>query len=102
MKDVVTIWLSHGAACKLYRIIIEVLDDIISTTNNPELVTYRNTLLDIEAVYQIMFLEDVLSMTNILSLLLQSDKKNFSAIALSVNTVIEIFKNIGESMTLII
>ena len=102
MKDVVTIWLSHGAACKLYRIIIEALDDIISTTNNPELVTYRNTLLDIEAVYQIMFLEDVLSMTNILSLLLQSDKKNFSAIALSVNTVIEIFKNIGESMTLII
>ena len=102
VKDVVTIWLSHGAACKLYHIIIEALDDIISTTNNPELVTYRNTLLDIEAVYQIMFLEDVLSMTNILSLLLQSDKKNFSAIALSVNTVIEIFKNIGESMTLII
>ena len=102
VKDVVTRWLSRGAAFKLYHIIIEAFDDIISTTNNPELVTYGNTLLDIEAVYQIMFLEDVLSMTNILSLLLQSDKKNFSAIALSVNTVIEIFKNIGENMTLII
>ena len=76
-----------------YHIIIEALDDIISTTNNPELVTYRNTLLDTETVYQITFLEDVLSVTNILPLLLQSDKKDFSAIARSVNTVI-----IGENI----
>ena len=84
VKAVVTRWLSHGAACKRcrerYHFINEALDDIISTTNNPELVTYRNTLLDTETVYQITFLEDVLSVTNILSLLLPSDKKDFSAI----------------------
>ena len=67
-KVVVNSWLSHGAACKRCRekhhIIIEALD-IISTTNNPELLTYRNTLLDTETVYQITFLEDVPSVTNI-------------------------------------
>ena len=50
VKAVVTRWLSHGAACKRcrerYHIITEALDDIISTINNLELVTYRNTLLD--------------------------------------------------------
>ena len=100
VKAVVTRWLSHGAACKRcrerYHIITEALDDIISTINNLELVTYRNTLLT--HVYQIMSLEYVLSVTNILSLLLQLDKKNFSAIAHLVNTVIEILKNIGENI----
>ena len=94
-------WLFHGAACKhcreRYHIIIEALDDIISTTNNLELVTYRNILLDTETVYQITFLEDVLIVTNILSLLLQSDIKDFTVIARSVNTVPEILKNIGEN-----
>ena len=101
MKAVVTRWLSHGEACKpcteRYHIIIEALD-ITSTTNNLELLTYRNTLLDSEAVYQITFLEDFLSVTNILSLLLQSDKKDFSVIVQSVNMVIEILKNIGENI----
>ena len=45
-----------------------------------------------------MFLGDVLSKTNILSLLLQSDKKDFSAIAQAINTVIEVLKNIGENV----
>ena len=75
----VTRWLSHGASYKQcgerYHVIIEKLDAIISIKNNPELVTYRNTCLDTETVYQITFLGDVLSVTNILSLLLQSDKK---------------------------
>ena len=57
MKAVVTRWLSHVAACKRcrerYHIIIEALG-ILSTTYNPELVTYRNTLLDTETVYQIL------------------------------------------------
>ena len=102
MKTVVTQHVNVVETCKCcrerYHIIIEALDDIISTTNNPELVTYRNTLLDTETVYQITFLEDVLSVTNILSLLLQSDKKDFSAIASSVNAVIEILKNIRENI----
>ena len=101
MKAVVTRWLSQGAACKCcrerYHIIIESLD-IISTTNNLELVTYRSTLFDTETVCQIMFLEDVLSGTNILSLLLQSEKKDFSLTARSLNMVIEILKNIGENI----
>ena len=101
MKAVVTRWLSQGVACKCcrerYHIIIESLD-IISTTNNLELVTYRSTLLDTETVCQIMFLEDVLSGTNILSLLLQSEKKDFSLTARSLNMVIEILKNIGENI----
>ena len=45
-----------------------------------------------------MFLEDILSVANILSLLLQSDKKDLSVIARSVNGVIEILKNIGENI----
>ena len=102
MNVVVTRWLSHDAACKhcgeRYHIIIEALDAIIIIKNNPELVTYRNTRLDTETVYQITFLEDVLSVTNILSLLLQSDKKDFSAIAQAINTVIEVLKNIGENV----
>ena len=100
LNAVVTRWLSHGAAFKRcrerYNIIIEALD-IISTTNNLELVTYRNILLDTETVYQITFLEDVLIVTNILSLLLQSDIKDFTVIARSVNTVPAILKNIGEN-----
>ena len=86
-------------ACKRcrerYCIVIEALDDIIFTTNNLELVTYRNTILDTETVYQITFLEDVLSVTNILSLLLQLDKKDFSTIA---QPVTEILKNFGENI----
>ena len=82
VKAVVTRWLSHGVACKhcreRYHIFIEALDDVISTTNNLELVIYRDMLLETETVYQIMFLEGVLIVTNILSLLLQSDKKDFS------------------------
>ena len=41
-----------------------------------------------------MFLEGVLIVTNMLSLLLQSDKKDFSSIMPSVNRVIENLKNI--------
>ena len=41
-----------------------------------------------------MFLEGVLIVTNMLSLLLQSDKKDFSSITPSVNRVIENLKNI--------
>ena len=82
VKAVVTRWLSHGVAWKRcrerYHIFIEALDDVISTTNNLELVIYRDMLLETETVYQIMFLEGVLIVTNILSLLLQSDKKDFS------------------------
>ena len=97
----VTRWLSHGAACKRcqerYHIIIEALDDIITTSINPELVACRDTLLETATVYQITFLEDVLSVTNIMSLLLQSDKKDFSAISRSANIVMGTLKVMGEN-----
>ena len=74
MKAAVTSWLSHGAACKRcrerYHIIIEALADIITTSSNPELVACRDALLETATAYQIAFLEDVLSVANILSLLL--------------------------------
>ena len=54
-------------------------------------------LVETANVYQITFLEDVLSITNILSLLLQSDKNDFSAISCSVNTVLGMLKNMGEN-----
>ena len=79
VKAAVTRWLSHGAACKhcweRHHIIIEVLGDIITTSSNPELVACRDALLETATVYQTTFLEDVLSVTYILPLLLQSDKK---------------------------
>ena len=61
----------------MYHIIIEALDDIITTSSNPGLVACRDTILETASVYQVTFLEDVLSITNILSLLLQSDKRFF-------------------------
>ena len=90
VRAAVTRWLSHGAACKRcrerYHLIIEALDDIITTSSNAERVACRDTHLEAATVYQITFLEDVLSVTNILSLLLQSDKKGFCVISRSVNT----------------
>ena len=101
VKAAVTRWLSHGAACKRcqerYHIIIGALDDIITTSINAELVACRDTLLETATVYQITFLEDVLSATNIMSLLLQSDKKDFSAISPSTNTVMGTLKVMGEN-----
>ena len=42
-----------------------------------------------------MIVQDVLSITNILSLLLQSDKKDFSATSHSINTVLCTLKVMG-------
>ena len=101
VKTEVTRWCSHGAACKCcwerYHIIIEALYDIITTSSNPELVACQDTLLKTAPVYQITFLEDVLSITNILSLLLQSDKIDFSALSRSIIIVLGTLKVMGEN-----
>ena len=100
VKAAVTRRLPHGAACKRcwerYHFIIEALGDIITTSSNLELVACRDTLLE-ATVYQITFLEDAVSVTNILSLLLQSVKKDFSAISRSTNAVLVTFKVMGEN-----
>ena len=84
IKATVTRWLSHGASCKRtrerYPIITESLDDIITKDPKAELIGLRNQMLNSETLLQICFLEDVLSITNILSLVLQSDKKDFAAV----------------------
>ena len=79
--------LSDGSACKKccegYCIILESLDDI---TNDPkaELVVIRDQLLQQNTIMQISFLEDVLSVTNVLSLVLQSNHKDFGSLRRSV------------------
>ena len=56
------------------------MDDIITKDPKAELIGLRNQMLNSETLLQICFLEDVLSITNILSLVLQSDKKDFAAV----------------------
>lgn len=84
IKAALTRWLSHGAACKRcierYPLIIEALDDIVSTNPKAELIGLRDQLLQDKTVFQITFLEDVLSITNVLSLVLQSDHKEVGAL----------------------
>ena len=84
VKAAVTRWLSHGAACKRcrerYSIILEALDDIITRAPRPELVGYRDELLNSLTILQISFLEDVTASTNTLSLILQSDRKDFGTV----------------------
>ena len=74
----------HGAACKrcreCYIIIIESLDEIISKDPNAQLIRVRSQLMQADTLLQICFLKDVLTTTNILSLVLQSDHKEFGAI----------------------
>ena len=53
-----------------YEQIIEALNDILVKNHNVELVGYRSSLLNPTTVFQITFLEDVLSVTNGLCLLL--------------------------------
>ena len=74
----------HGAACKrcreCYIIIIESLDEIISKDPNADLIRVRSQLMQADTLLQICFLKDVLTTTNILSLVLQSGHKEFGAI----------------------
>ena len=66
------------------------LDDILVNNYNAEWIGYRSSLLKPTTVFQITFLEDVLSITNGLCLLLQSDKKDFGAISIAVNSTLVI------------
>ena len=45
----------------------------------PELIGYHDEMLNAKTVLQITFLEDVLTVMNILSLVLQPDRKDFGA-----------------------
>ena len=88
VKAAITCWLSHGQTCKRvrerYKQIVLALDEIISKNANSEWVSYRSNLSISLTVIQITFLEDILSVTNILCLILQSDRKGFAAVSRAV------------------
>ena len=56
------------------------MDDIITKDSKAVLIGLCNQILNSKTLLQICFLEDVLSITNIPSLVLQSDKKDFAAV----------------------
>ena len=92
----------HGAAAckryhKRYTVIADPLDDIISQNLKPELIGYQSQLLDSKTLLLILFLEDVLSITITLSLVFQTDKKDFGAIRRVMNSAITIFTEMASN-----
>ena len=92
IKAAVTRWLSHGAACKRcrerYGMILGSLDNILTRNLRPGLDGYHDEMLNAHTVLQITFLKDVLTITNILSLVLQSDRKDFRAARCALSTTL--------------
>ena len=90
VKAAVTRWLFHGAACKRcrerYGMILGSLDKILTRNPRPELNGYHDEMLNAHTVLQITFLKDVPTITNILSLVLQSDRKDFRAVRCALST----------------
>ena len=76
---------------------MEALDDIIVKNPKPELIGYRSQLLDSTTILKISFLEDVLSITNTLSLVLQADRKDFGAVRRALNTTLEMLQDMSEN-----
>ena len=101
VKAAVTRWLSNGVACKRcrerYSVIVEALNNIIVKNPKPELMGYRSQLLDSTTILKISFLEDVISITNTLSLVLQADRKDFCAVQRALNTTLEMLQDISEN-----
>ena len=64
------------------------LDDIITRNPRSELIGYCDGMLKAQTVLQITFLEYVLTTTNILSLVLQSDHKDFRAVRRALLTTL--------------
>ena len=71
IEAAMTRWLSHIATCKpfreKYRMILGSLDNMIPRNTGPELISYCDEMLNAQTVLQITFLEDVLTITNILT-----------------------------------
>ena len=92
----------HGQACKRvreqYEQIVLALDEIISKNSNSEWVSYESNLLISSTVFQITFLEDILSVTNILCLILQSDRKDFAAVSQAVKSNVAILEDIQNNV----
>ena len=65
--------------------IIEALDNVLIETEKQKPEGYQAMLLQPNMIIQIALLDDVLSTTSALCLLLQSDKKDFGAVNQTVN-----------------
>ena len=102
VKAVITCWLSHGQACKRFREryeqIVLALDEIISKNSNSEWVSHQSNSLISWTVFQITFLEDILSVTNILCLILQSDRTDFTAGSRAVKSTTAILEDIQNNV----
>ena len=91
VKVRVTRWLYHATTWKRcierYVVIVEALDNVLNETEKqkPEVEGYCATLVQPNTIIQIALLDNVLSRTSALYLLLQFDKKDFGAFNQAVN-----------------
>ena len=70
------------------------LDDIIIRNPRPELIGCNDEMLNAQTVLQTTFLEDVLTVTSILSLVLQSDLNDFRAVRGTLSTTLTTLNDI--------
>ena len=74
----------HGAAWKRclkgYKEILGALYQVLVAKLNPEFGRYQTDLLELTTVLKLLILDDILTITSKLCLLLQPDHKDFRAI----------------------
>ena len=102
IKAAITRWLSLGGdykrCCEHYCFTLESLDDIITNDPKAELTEIHDQLLQQDTIMHICFLEDVLSVMNVLSLVLQSNHKDFGALRRPVKYTISQLEQIQENV----
>ena len=88
-------WSSLSKMQRTMLFIIEAPDDIVFKKGNLDVLVHWNTLLEMQAVFQIIFLEDMLIVTNALSLL-QFNVKDFAAVSCIVSSMLQILEVIDN------
>lgn len=81
-----------------YESIIDALDQIYSKTTDPQVFGVRAVLLKPTVITMIVILCDILTETNKLSLLLQSDDVNFTKLPGYVQSLISSLSGIDEAL----
>ena len=103
VKAAVTRWLSHGKACKRcrerYLVYVEALDAVLDEGSDAKISSFRDDLLKPVTVMKISFMEDVLAVTNVLCLLLQSERKDFSAIQRALSFTVQKLDGMANDMS---
>lgn len=102
IKPSVTRWLSHKDSCvrifHRYESYIDALDQIYTKTKDPQVFGVRAILLKPEVVAMIVILCDILSVTNKLSLILQSSDVNFTKLPVYVDSTINALQSIVDCL----